>query len=136
MIKFLPPRLIELAKKLSQPVYVVGGFTRNFLINGYISEDIDICSALRLEQIKGALDECDFKVVTEIERTGTLIVYDGQRKYEFTTFRTEEYYGGEHTPYKTVFTDDIVKDAMRRDFKCNAVYYDIKTKNSLTRWVA
>ena len=30
-----------------------------------------------------------------------------------------------HTPVKTFFTDDIRLDAKRRDFKCNAVYYDI-----------
>ena len=128
MINYLPLKLIELAKKLPAPLYVVGGFTRNFLIDGKPSQDIDLCSALRPEQMSDALKECDFKVVTEIKRTGTLMFYDGERKYEFTTFRKEDYNGGEHTPYKTTFTQDIIEDAKRRDFKCNAVYYDIASE--------
>ena len=50
----------------------------------------------------------------------------GEEEYEFASFRSDEYVRGVHTPVKTFFTDDIYLDARRRDFKCNAVYYDIK----------
>ena len=48
-------------------------------------------------------------------------------EFELTTFRKESYRkGGTHTPEKIEFTTDIVEDAKRRDFKINAIYYDIK----------
>ena len=51
--------------------------------------------------------------------------FDG-KKCEFTSFRKERYAdGGGHTPEFTEPTDDIYEDARRRDFKCNAVYYDV-----------
>ncbi len=128
MIKFLPKNLIALAKSLSQPLYVVGGFCRNFLIDQTISNDIDLSSSVCIDEISEQLEQFGFKTVTEIKRTGTLIFFDGKRTYEFTNFRKEEYVGGEHTPYKTTLTKDIFEDALRRDFKCNAVYYDIKNE--------
>ena len=54
------------------------------------------------------------------------IIYDGV-KYEYTPFRVEVYEnGGEHTPTRVSFTTDINADASRRDFCCNAIYYDVK----------
>ena len=55
-----------------------------------------------------------------------MFVDDNGQKYEFTSFRKEVYpEGGGHNPEYTEFTFDIREDALRRDFKCNAVYYDI-----------
>lgn len=126
MRNFLPKNLISLVDSLPKPLFVVGGFVRNFLINGHISEDLDLCAPMDVEIIQPKLDQFGFKIVSEFKRTGTLVFYDGQRKYEYTAFRREEYVSGEHTPYKTTLTDDINEDALRRDFKCNAIYYDIK----------
>ncbi|MDE7257489.1 MAG: HD domain-containing protein, partial [Clostridia bacterium] len=53
-----------------------------------------------------------------------LMSADGE-DYEFTSFRTDRYVRGKHSPEEVFFTDDIESDARRRDFKCNAVYYDI-----------
>ncbi len=128
MIDFLPNNLIALAKSLSNPLYVVGGFVRNFLIDGSISTDIDLAGDITLEELKDKISACQLSIVAEYKRTGTLVLSDQKLKYEFTAFRTEEYKGGEHTPFATTFTSDILKDALRRDFKCNAVYYDITNK--------
>ena len=66
-------------------------------------------------------------MVGEYERTGTTLLYDGETKYEFTSFRKDVYgEGGRHTPDLTIPTESIVEDALRRDFKCNAIYFDIK----------
>jgi tRNA nucleotidyltransferase (CCA-adding enzyme) len=68
-----------------------------------------------------------FSILAEYPRTSTLVLFDGQRKYEYTCFRREIYAnGGAHTPISTEFTDSVFEDACRRDFKCNALYYDIK----------
>lgn len=118
--------LIDLAKKLPIHLYAVGGVVRNFLIDGSMSKDIDLAAAISIEDIKPILFDCGFKVVAEYKRTGTIVFTDGNTRAEFTTFRKERYSGGSHVPIETEFTSDIVEDALRRDFKCNAVYYDIK----------
>ncbi len=119
--------LINLAQKLDAPLYLVGGFVRNYLAYGYVSKDIDVASPMLTETLLKKLDASGFSVIAEYKRTGTVVFTDGQDRIEFTSFRTESYLsGGTHTPEKVIFTDDICKDAKRRDFKCNAVYYDIK----------
>lgn len=123
----LPENLKKLSENCPSALYAVGGCVRNYLINGSISDDIDIAAALSTDEIKKAASACNFKVVAEYKRTGTVVLFDGERKYEYTRFRTDRYDGGgKHTPDNTDFTDDITLDAKRRDFKCNAVYYDIK----------
>ena len=51
----------------------------------------------------------------------------GKYSYEYTAFRVDSYPSGSgvHSPVSVRFTDDILQDAKRRDFKCNAVYYDL-----------
>ena len=48
---------------------------------------------------------------------------------EYAAFRSDKYVRGEHTPAETFFTEDISLDARRRDFACNAIYYDISANS-------
>lgn len=123
----VPENLKNLSLACPSALYVVGGYVRNFLISEIQSDDMDIAGALSVEEMKAAAEKCGFKVVAEYKRTGTAVVFDGERKYEYTRFRTDSYArGGAHNPTSTAFTSEIKLDALRRDFKCNAVYYDIK----------
>ena len=119
-------KLNNLANSLNKPLYVVGGAVRNFFIDGKVSGDIDLCAPIDTDTFVDALNKTGFTVIAEYKRTGTVLFSDGERKYEFTSFRTEKYKGGEHTPYTVEFTQEIKKDALRRDFKCNAIYYNLK----------
>ena len=59
-------------------------------------------------------------------KLGTAVIRYNDDKYEYTPFRVERYApGGEHTPVEVRFTTDLRQDAMRRDFTCNSIYYDI-----------
>lgn len=121
--------LILLAERLDKPLYAVGGVVRNFLIDKSVSEDIDLASANSVEELLPLLKELNFSVVAEYKRTGTIVFKSENGRYEYTTFRRESYdNGGGHTPSVTEPTLDINEDARRRDFKCNAVYYDIKSQ--------
>ena len=127
MKKLLNEKLISLAERLSSPLYLVGGCVRDFLIDKKISSDVDICSALTVGEVVERAKECDLVIVGEYKRTGTAILFDGKNKYEFTSFRKDIYSeGGGHTPDLTIRTTSILEDSLRRDFKCNAVYFDIK----------
>ena len=128
MIKILPKSLIDLANKLDKPLFLVGGAVRNYLIDNSLSTDLDICAAIPLEQFVKVVEESGFAISCVYKRTGTVLFLDGQFHYEYTAFRREKYVGGAHTPEYTELTDDIREDAVRRDFKCNAIYYDIKNQ--------
>lgn len=131
MRKHLSNKLIEFANTLNKPLYVVGGAVRNFLICKNkvniksIFEDIDLSAGIPVDEFSVAINSFGFKIVSEYKHTGTVVFIDEDKKYEYTAFRREVYDGGEHTPKATEFTEDIIEDARRRDFKCNAVYYDI-----------
>lgn len=127
MKRFLSDKLISLASTLTAPLYIVGGACRDFILDGSISTDIDLASPTPTSEILPIAKSLGFSILAEYPRTATLVLFDGQRKYEYTCFRREIYAdGGAHTPISTEFTDSVFEDACRRDFKCNALYYDIK----------
>ena len=125
MIINFPKNLIALAKSLPKPLYAVGGIVRNFIINSETCGDVDLCAPIVSGEFVQKVIEHGFSVLAEYKHTGAVLFTDGEYSYEYTCFRKETYHKGEHTPYTTEFVDDIREDALRRDFKCNAIYYDI-----------
>lgn len=127
---FVPHQLKRLAEELSVPLYIVGGSVRDFLAGHVRGDDLsldwDICAPALPEALIPAAERCGFSVCAVYRNTGTvkLASKDGLSA-EFTSFRSDEYVRGEHRPSNVCFTDDIEKDARRRDFCCNAVYFDI-----------
>lgn len=119
--------LIRLANACPFPLYVVGGYVRNSLANlKSCVADIDICAPSDAETFSNYAKECGAKILSIYKNTGTVKLKLNEEEYEFAGFRSDEYVRGTHTPTKTFITKDISLDARRRDFKCNAVYYDIK----------
>lgn len=108
---------------LGENVYVVGGYVRNSLC-GYKCTDIDLAGPLPALALN-LPPHTSMNMVNH--RMGTAqLVCDGVR-YEYTPFRVEVYNpGGEHTPARVSFTTDLNADAERRDFCCNAIYYDVR----------
>lgn len=129
LIVNIPKELKELAEIFSPfaPLYMVGGGVRNSILN-YEVTDYDIASALVAEKVEELLAGSKFQIVAMYKRTGTIVIKVGEHKFEYTTFRQDSYplASGDHTPINCKFTDDIEIDARRRDFTCNALYYDIK----------
>ena len=122
--------LILLASGLTKPLYVVGGAVRDHLI-GFQKQntDWDICAPLSAEEFASAATENGFIVNAVYRNTGTVKLRDAEGvEFEFSSFRSDEYVRGVHSPVNVFFTDDITLDARRRDFTCNAVYYDVAAK--------
>lgn len=123
----LDEKIYSLAEKVTAPLYVVGGYTRNFLIDGSFSSDIDLASSCPVEEIIPLAKELGYDILATYKRTGTVVFGKGEFRYEYTRMRTENYAkGGVHNPSEVFFTNDVTLDAKRRDFRCNAVYYDLK----------
>ncbi len=113
----------EFISGLGENVYVVGGYVRNSLC-GLKTSDIDIAGPIPALALK-LPPHTTMTMVNH--RMGTAQLVHDDVKYEYTPFRTEVYNaGGEHTPVQVFFTDDLESDAMRRDFCCNAIYYNVK----------
>lgn len=127
MREFLPTSLILLAKSTPTPLYLVGGSVRDHLAGfSAISPDFDICSPLPAEDFAKIAEGNGLFVKSVYKHTGTVKLQDkDENDYEYTCFRSDKYVRGEHTPVQIYFTEDIALDARRRDFTCNAVYYDI-----------
>lgn len=126
MNKILPKSLIALANNLDSSLFVVGGAVRNFLIDGSLSADIDLSGAIDVGQFLFVLKKLEISTKAIYPRMGTIKFNIENYNCEYTAFRREEYVGGKHVPEHTEFTKSIEEDALRRDFKCNAIYYDIK----------
>lgn len=124
----VPDCLVQLAQIFAPnaTLYVVGGAVRNSLL-GYEINDYDITSKVLAEDAQRLLAKSEFEVVACYKRTGTLVIKKGNFKFEYTTFRQDSYplSSGVHTPNQCTFTDNMLLDAKRRDFTCNALYYDI-----------
>ncbi len=126
MKSILPEKLINFAQTLPYPLYIVGGAVRDFAA-GLHSEtaDTDVCAPADVADFAARAEKAGFEIKAEYKNTGTVKFFCGEEDFEFTCFRSDEYVRGGHRPVATYLTDDINLDARRRDFKCNAVYYDI-----------
>ncbi len=94
-------------------IFLVGGYLRNYFINGKISDDRDlVCrknSYLLAQKIKEKLD-------------GTLIELDKENKIYRVVLKDKINY----FDVSLALENNIEKDAKRRDFTINSIYYNIK----------
>ena len=123
------PKLSEIFAARGVRLYLVGGFVRNSVI-GISGGDVDVCSAATPDEAMEIAHAAGLTVVPKAVELGTVELHlrlNGQRFiFEHTTFRSDVYpAGGQHRPNRVTFTDDIKKDARRRDFTANAMYIDI-----------
>ncbi len=126
MRRILPEKLIKFAEELPYPLYVVGGRARDFAAGlASATSDTDVCAPADCGDFAIRASNAGFGLKAEYKNTGTVKFACGEEEFEFACFRSDKYVRGSHRPAETYLTDDITLDARRRDFKCNAVYYDI-----------
>ena len=128
MIVPVPPYVQSLARRLPAPLFLVGGYVRNVLLWGApVGTDVDVCGPMTVDEVAAALDGVA-EVIPVNPRVGTVLVrYEGA-DLEYTTFRRDSYpIGGVHTPDKVVFVSTVDEDALRRDFRVNALYANALT---------
>lgn len=124
--------LIELAKifeSKGKKLYIVGGFVRDSLLNLEANNpDIDLCSEVTPRELIEMLMDSRFDIENINAKVGVMaIIGRGGKRYEHATFRVDVYDGQSHSPVDVKFIRSLEEDAKRRDFRINAVYYDILT---------
>jgi len=123
------PQFLKQLSKLIDPLYIVGGFVRNRLLSAPVS-DIDICSPMTAEQVLSALSGSEFACQSVYKATGTMCIVHkptGQAA-EYAMLRSESYVRG-HTPSQVQQETDPKKDALRRDFTANAIYFHVQSQS-------
>lgn len=129
MSTIIPKNLIFLAQNCPFPLYVVGGACRDFLLGfGNECQDWDVCAPTDDATFCQVARSCGFVIDGVYKNTGTVKFHKDKDEFEFSCFRNDEYIRGLHSPSKIYFTDDITLDAKRRDFRCNAIYYDLNAQ--------
>jgi poly(A) polymerase len=99
----------------------VGGCVRNTLLKQPI-DDVDIATTLTPDQITEALEAAGIKAVATGVDHGTVTAVSSGRTYEVTTLRKDVSTDGRRAV--VAFTQDWAEDAIRRDFRLNALYAD------------
>lgn len=112
-------------------LYGVGSVVRNTFLELPIS-DIDICSAMKPDEVIGLCKDIGFsfsEIGTKYGTVGVNAVFGDEKFFfEHTTFRNDKYgMDGAHRPTEVAFSDDIKEDAFRRDFSVNAIYKNLLT---------
>lgn len=117
--------LAEIFKRNGRSLYIVGGSVRDSLF-GIKAKDIDydLCSDVTPRQLIDIIDGTDFELQNVNGKIGVMKII-GEKQYEYVTFRKDVYDGESHYPVEVKFVDTIEEDVRRRDFKINAIYYDI-----------
>ena len=111
--------IVQKLRKAGHETYIAGGAVRDALLKRKIS-DIDIATAATPAQVKKLFA----KTIPTGEKHGTITVRLAKMSFEITTFRAESDYEGARRPKAVSFITDPQKDAKRRDFTLNALFYD------------
>ncbi|MGP1413645.1 MAG: hypothetical protein ACTTID_00720 [Bacillales bacterium] len=108
----------KIFNSFSHKLYMVGGTSRDYLLN-YKITDYDFVTDATPDEILKFLD-CD----TSFKKYGVLkLNYEGY-KIDIVTFRKESNYEDYRHPNKIEFSNNIYDDYLRRDFTINAIYID------------
>ena len=118
--------LAQIFKNNNKTLYIVGGYVRDSYlgIQSVLRDDIDLCSSVKPKELRKILENTKFEVSGINEKVGVMAI-NGKRRYEHATFRKEHYEDESHMPTSISFISSLEEDARRRDFRINAIYYDI-----------
>jgi poly(A) polymerase len=102
-------------------LYMVGGTVRDVLLHRGQSNDADLATDARPDEIKRIVAPTQPNAVILVgERFGTVRLHYGSDIIEITTFRSEKYNPQSRKP-EVCFGDDLIEDLRRRDFTINAL---------------
>ena len=111
--------LADLFNRHGYQLYLVGGSTRDYLLNIPLT-DMDLVTDATPEDTKSFLENADYT----FERFGSVKFKYKDVKFDLTTFRKEAGYVDSRHPNVVFFTKDIKEDYSRRDITINALYLD------------
>src|SRR5258708_26208145 len=116
--------LAEAFRAERKQLYMVGGTVRDVLLHRGQSNDADLATDARPDEIKRLVASTHPSAVVLVgERFGTVRLHYGNDIVEITTFRSEQYNPESRKP-EACFGTDLREDLLRRDFTLNALARD------------
>ncbi len=119
----------ELAKFFNEKgkkLYLVGGAVRDSIMGLKARKtDYDLCSEVTPRELIYLLEDSPYKLKNINAKVGVMGILVNGKTFEHATFRKDEYDGESHVPIAVKFVNTLEEDVKRRDFKINALYYDI-----------
>ena len=103
----------------SNKISLVGGCVRDAFFNK-ISKDIDVAANIVPDEILKILNKNNIKYDDYAYKYGSITAFIEGQKFQITCLREDIEPIGRHT--NIIFTDDLKKDAARRDFTINSMY--------------
>lgn len=119
-------RIVRVLNEKGFTAYIAGGAVRDALLKRPIRE-IDIATSA----LPASVEKIFKKTIPTGKKHGTITVREEGVNYEVTTFRVEGAYRNYRYPIQVKFVGSAEKDAKRRDFTVNALFYDSKRKEVL-----
>lgn len=116
-------RIVQKLLDSKHQAFFVGGFVRDRLLGIDVS-DIDITTDALPEEV---MEIFDTTKATGL-KYGTVTVFEGDKGYEVTTFRTDGTYENHRKPSSVRFSSTLNEDLKRRDFTINALAMDIDSR--------
>ncbi len=114
-------RLTAAFEQQGHQIYFVGGCVRNALLERPVA-DLDLSTSATPDQTITVAKEAGLKFIpTGLEHGTITVLVDGQ-SFEITSFRKDVETLGRRAV--VAFSDNIMDDALRRDFTMNALYAD------------
>jgi len=125
-----PCNVVRTLVSAGYEAYIVGGAIRD-LLTGNVPKDYDICTSATPEQVRAVFGRRRCHVIGRRFRLAH--VYSGGDLYEVSTFRRvpdeNERKGRKDDGGPLIWNDNcygtLEEDAQRRDFTCNALYFDV-----------
>lgn len=126
-IKSIFKNVANCSEKIQQPVFVIGGFVRDLLLQRPC-KDLDFVTAgsgiLLAEEVAKALNT---RQISVFKNFGTAMINHNDYELEFVGARKESYDRGSRKPI--VEDGTLEDDQKRRDFTINALAIDISEEN-------
>lgn len=114
-------RLFSAFKEHGHQILFVGGCVRNALLNRPVA-DLDLSTSATPDQTISVARSSGLKFIPTGVDHGTITVLMGDQSFEITSFRKDVETHGRRAV--VAFSDNIMDDALRRDFTMNALYAD------------
>ncbi len=116
---------IELILKLYHgSLFLIGGVVRSLILGKKNSSPPDLVTDLPIELVVRIFKKKRIKFSSVGIEYGSIVIYDGQDKFDLTSMRKDVETFGRKARVK--FSPNLLEDSKRRDFTINSIYCDTR----------